>query len=151
MPRVESLCISEQKGERKHPVDSAFFRAGFGIEGDAHAGPWHRQVSLLAAEDVEKVRARMPSIGPGAFAENVVLSGLELSSLGEGSRLRLGLDVVLSITQIGKNCHAPCEIQRQTGDCIMPRLGVFARVENPGKVRVGDRILVLEKKPRGKT
>ena len=96
MARVEALCISEKKGERKHPVDSAVFIAEHGIEGDAHAGKWHRQVSLLSLEDIESVRnSGLPDIGPGDFAENVILSGLDLASIGLGSRLCLGSDVEL--------------------------------------------------------
>lgn len=139
MPKVEAICTSEKKGEPKRPGEAAVFLADRGIEGDAHAGPWHRQVSLLAAEDVETVRrAGLPDLRPGAFAENVVLSGVDFSEIGLGSRLRLGADVIVSITQIGKACHSPCEIARLTGDCIMPRLGLFARVLEGGEVRTGD-------------
>lgn len=139
MPRVEALCISERKGERKRPLASVVFRKGFGIEGDAHAGGWHRQVSLLPAEEIEVFRRRTSvDVQPGAFAENVVLSGIDFAGLGLGTRLRLGTDVVLSVTQIGKACHAPCDISRLTGECIMPRQGLFSRVEVGGTVRVGD-------------
>ncbi|MHC4253532.1 MAG: MOSC domain-containing protein [Planctomycetota bacterium] len=128
MPRVEAICTSASKGERKGPRDRATFLEGRGIEGDAHAGEWHRQVSLLGAEDIDTVRRKgLPDIVPGAFAENVVVSGLNLESFGLGTRLRLGRDVVLSVTQIGKVCHSPCRIYHLTGDCIMPRLGLFAR------------------------
>jgi molybdenum cofactor synthesis domain-containing protein len=149
MARVEALCLSELRGERKRPVESAAFRAGHGIEGDAHAGPWHRQVSLLAAGDVEAARrAGLPPIGPGAFGENVTLSGLDLGTFGLGTRLRLGRDVVLAVTQIGKRCHAPCEIGRATGDCLMPRRGLFARVEQGGTVCAGDAAEVVSLVPR---
>jgi len=148
MGRIEALCVSERKGERKRAVASASFRADHGIEGDAHAGAWHRQVSLLAAEDVERVRLRMPAIRYGDFAENVVVSGLDIGSLGLGSRIRLGNAVVLTITQIGKACHTPCAIYYRTGDCIMPRLGLFARVEAGGEVRVGDSAGIIETVPR---
>jgi molybdenum cofactor synthesis domain-containing protein len=151
MPRVEAISVSQVKGVPKRPVREAVFRAGHGIEGDAHAGPWHRQVSLLAAEDIEAVRqAGLPQIGPGAFAENVVVSGLDLAPLGLGTRLRLGRDVTLVVTQIGKVCRAPCEIGRVTGDCIMPRCGLFARVEQGGTVRAGDAAGVLALVPRGR-
>ncbi|MFC1528432.1 molybdenum cofactor synthesis domain-containing protein [Candidatus Latescibacterota bacterium] len=144
MPSVEAVCIGEKKCERKHPVDSAVFLAGHGIEGDAHAGKWHRQVSILALEDIEKVRCDgLPDIGPGDFAENVILSGLDLTLLGLGTRLIFGRNVVLSITQIGKECHEPCRIYQMTGDCIMPRLGLLARVESGGTVSVGDSAEVL--------
>ena len=148
MAKVEALCLSEAKGMQKEPVPSAVFRADHGIESDAHAGPWHRQVSLLSAEAVESVREKLPDIGPGNFAENVVVSGVDLAGLGLGSRLRLGGGVVLTITQIGKVCHTPCQIGRLTGDCIMPREGLFARVEAGGKVRTGDAVDVLEVVPR---
>ena len=148
--RVEAVCVGAAKGERKSPVETARFLPNHGIEGDAHAGPWHRQVSLLAAEDEEAVRRALPGIQPGDFAENVVLSGLDLRELGLGSRLRLGETAALSITQIGKVCHAPCQIGRATGDCIMPRLGLFARVESGGTVRPGDAAEVLEAIPPGR-
>ena len=139
MPVVDSLCVSEKKGERKHPVDSAMISRNHGIEGDAHAGSWHRQVSILSRSDIETVRNNgLPDIKPGDFAENVILSGLDLSSFGLGTRLRLGDDAELSITQIGKVCHTPCRIYHITGDCIMPKLGLFARVEKGGMVRVGE-------------
>jgi molybdenum cofactor synthesis domain-containing protein len=147
--RVESLCVSERKGEKKHPVARATFLAAHGIEGDAHAGPWHRQVSLLASEDVGGVRrSGLPDIAPGEFAENVVLAGVDLGALGLGSRLRLGRDVVLSVSQIGKVCHTRCEIYQATGDCIMPRLGLFASVETGGEVAVGDPAAVEGLVPR---
>ena len=148
MPKVEALCTSEKKGEPKRPGEAAVFLADRGIEGDAHAGPWHRQVSLLAAEDIETVRRTLPDVGPGAFAENVVLAGIDLAELGLGSRLRLGAEVVLAVTQIGKVCHSLCAIGRLTGDCIMPRLGLFARVLEGGEVRVGDAAEVIALVPR---
>ena len=145
MPQVDALCISKKKGQRKHPVDSALFRTDHGIEGDGHAGSWHRQVSLLSAGDIETVRqGGLPDIGPGDFAENVIIGGLDLNSLGLGSRLGLGCDVLLSVTQIGKVCHAPCRIAKLTGDCIMPRLGLFARVQKGGQVKVDDKIEIIE-------
>lgn len=149
MARVEALCVGARKGERKRPAEQAVFVANHGIEGDAHAGPWHRQVSLLSAGDVREAAAKLPGgISPGDFAENVVLSGLDLAALGLGSRLRLGAGVVLGVTQLGKTCHAPCEIGRAVGDCIMPRRGIFARVESGGEVRVGDAAEVVELVPR---
>ncbi len=138
MATIKALCISEKKGEQKRPVPQAEFRAGFGIVGDAHAGEWHRQVSILSAGDVETVRAKLPEIRDGDFAENVVVQGLNLQMLGLGSLLKLGADVVLRVSQIGKECHTPCHIGRLTGDCIMPRVGLFARVEHGGTVRPGD-------------
>ncbi|MGA2030739.1 MAG: molybdenum cofactor synthesis domain-containing protein [Thermoguttaceae bacterium] len=139
MGRVEALCISPEKGTRKQVVPRAVFLAGAGIQDDAHAGAWHRQVSILAAEEIEQVRRRgLPDLPFGAFAENVVLAGVALDCLGPGSQLRLGADALLTITQIGKTCHKPCRIQRISGDCIMPRAGLFARVLNGGDVNVGD-------------
>jgi molybdopterin adenylyltransferase len=140
---IVAICVSARQGERKKPVETALFRAGHGIEGDAHAGPWHRQVSLLSAADVETVRRSLPDIAPGDFAENLVISGLDFREFGLGTRLRLGASVVLRVTQIGKVCHSPCEIQRATGDCIMPRLGLFARVESGGAARPGDPVELL--------
>ena len=146
--KVEALCVSQKKGEQKRPVESAEFRAGHGIVGDAHAGNWHRQVSVLAAEDIESVRRKLPDIRPGDFAENVIVSGIDLAGLGLGSRLRLGGSVVLGVTQIGKVCHAPCRIGQAAGDCIMPRLGLFATVEAGGLLRAGDPAGVIETVPR---
>jgi molybdenum cofactor synthesis domain-containing protein len=142
--RVEALCIGAKKGERKRPVDRAQFIADHGIEGDAHAGSWHRQVSLLAAEDIAEVRrGALCGIGPGDFAENLVISGMDLGSFGPGTRLTVGREAVLSITQIGKVCHTACAIGRQTGDCIMPRRGLFARVKVGGQVQIGDEVGTL--------
>ena len=147
--RIDTICVSEKKGERKRPVESACFQAGHGIRGDAHAGPWHRQVSLLAAEDIETVRRKgLPDIGAGDFAENVVLSGLNLNALGIGTRLRLSKSVEITITQIGKECHSPCRTYYLTGDCIMPRLGLFARVDVGGEVRTDDPAEVIVVVPR---
>ncbi len=144
MGKIEALCISESKGERKHPVESVQLLAEHGIEGDGHAGDWHRQISLLSAEDIETVRQKgLPDIKPGDFAENIIVSGIDLSEFGIGTRFKLG-DTILSITQIGKECHTPCKIYYQTGDCIMPRLGLFARVEKGGEVHPGDPIEELE-------
>jgi molybdenum cofactor synthesis domain-containing protein len=144
MAKIEALCVSEKRGEPKRPVAAAEFRREYGIVGDAHAGPWHRQVSLLAAEDVDAARAKLPDLRPGDFAENVLLSGVDLRQLGLGSRLRLGGEVILAITQIGKVCHTPCRIGQTLGDCIMPRRGLFARVEAGGQVVTGDAVELLE-------
>jgi MOSC domain-containing protein YiiM len=120
------------------------------MEGDAHAGPWHRQVSLLAAEDTEEMRRTLPDLKPGGFAENLLLSGVDLSALGLGSRLRLGGETDLTVTQLGKACHRRCAIYYQAGDCIMPRLGLFARVLRGGTVVTGDTAEVLWVVPRKK-
>ncbi len=148
MAKIEAICTSPAKGEPKSPTPSAVFRAEVGIEGDGHAGPGHRQVSILAAEDIQTVARKLPAVQPGAFAENLVVSGVDLPALGLGSRLRVGEAVELSVTQIGKVCHDPCRIQRLTGDCIMPRAGVFCRVVAGGQARAGDPVEVLEAIPR---
>jgi len=148
VPYVAALCVSENKGERKRPIESAVFRADHGIEADAHAGPWHRQVSILSSEDIEPVKRQLPDITPGDFAENIILTGINLNTAGLGTRLRLGGDVILTITQIGKECHTPCRIYKLTGDCLMPRAGLFARVEAGGEVRVGDPAEIIEFLPR---
>ncbi len=147
MGRIDAICTSPEKGVRKTAVSSVQFVSGHGIEGDAHAGPWHRQVSLLATENIEETRRRLPDIVAGDFAENVAISGIEPDSLGLGSRLRLGAEAELRITQIGKVCHKPCRIQYLTGDCIMPRSGLFARVETGGSVSVGDSVELLQLVP----
>ena len=144
MGKIEAICVSEKKGERKTPVESVSVRADFGIVSDAHGGSWHRQISLLAAEDIATVREKLPDIKPGDFAENIIVSGVDLAAMGLGSRLRIGKDVQLSITQLGKVCHTPCQIYHQTGDCIMPRLGLFARVTEGGEIHVGDEAEVIE-------
>lgn len=139
--RVLAVCVSEEKGTCKIPVPAAVLRAGHGLESDAHAGPWHRQVSLLAAEKIEDFRARGAEVAYGAFGENLVVEGLDLRTLPVGSLLRCGT-ALLELTQLGKDCHADCAIRRQTGDCIMPREGVFARVLEGGTVRPGDALTV---------
>jgi MOSC domain-containing protein YiiM len=128
-----SINVSREVGVPKTPVERAVLRAGHGIEGDAHAGDWHRQVSLLADEDIETMRGRGVELPPGIFAENLTTRGLDLSHLPVGSRLRIGR-ALLEITQIGKECHEGCAIRRQVGDCVMPRCGVFARVLEGGEI-----------------
>lgn len=149
MGRIEAICVSQRKGERKTPVATATFVVGLGIQGDAHSGNWHRQVSLLDADDIAQVRrVGLPDLAPGAFAENIVVSGVPLAELGLGTRLRLGAGVVLSITQIGKRCHSPCQIYSLTGDCIMPRRGLFAVVEEGGELATGGEATVVQHVPR---
>lgn len=137
---IRAICISETKGDRKRPVPSAELRAGHGIVGDAHAGPWNRQVSLLPAESIEKMRGAIPDLADGDFAENFVVEGLKLGAAAAGDRFLAGGKVVLEVTQIGKECHDECPIRRQTGDCIMPREGVFCRVVAGGRLQPGDQI-----------
>jgi MOSC domain-containing protein YiiM len=136
---VVAICCSEEKGEQKTPVTSAVIREDFGIVGDAHAGNWHRQVSLLAQESIDKMRKKGLTLKDGDFAENIVTRGIDLLTLPVGTGLALG-EVRLEITQIGKECHQRCAIYEQAGDCVMPREGVFARVVTGGVLRAGDPI-----------
>jgi MOSC domain-containing protein YiiM len=144
--RVVAVCTSEKTGTRKTNVGRARLIVEHGLEGDAHAGPWHRQVSFLAQESANKVRganeirAHGLEIGPGDFAENILTEGLELFSLPIGTRMRVGPEVEVEVTQIGKECHTGCAIRQLTGDCVMPREGIFARVLRGGMVQVGDEI-----------
>lgn len=142
MARVLAVCISERKGERKHPVDEIQLKLDHGIVGDAHAGNWHRQISLLANESVDKMRERGLTLAPGDFAENILTEGITLRTLPVGTRLRVG-ETELEITQIGKECHSDCEIKKKVGVCVMPAEGVFAIVKKEGVVRAGDEIEVL--------
>jgi len=138
---VLAVCVSEKKGTAKKDVGSAEFRREHGVVGDAHAGPWHRQVSLLSFERVEEFRARGASVGDGAFGENLLVEGIDFKALPVGTTLQCGA-VLLEITQIGKKCHSECEIFHQVGDCIMPREGAFARVLEGGTIKKGDAIHV---------
>ena len=142
MASVVAVCISERKGTQKHEVSEIQLKIDHGIVGDAHAGNWHRQVSLLAQESVEKMKAVFPDIPVGAFAENILTEGLTLFTLPVGTRLRVG-EVLLEVTQIGKECHAHCAIRQQVGDCVMPREGIFTIVLEEGTIRAGDTITVL--------
>ena len=138
---IKAVCISEAKGTVKHPVAEVKLVADFGLEGDAHAGRWHRQVSLLSAEQVDAFNARGGEAAVGDFGENILVSGLDLRKLPVGSLLRAG-EVVLKLSQIGKECHSHCEIFKRVGDCIMPREGVFATVEQGGVLRAGMELAV---------
>ena len=146
MSKIKAICISEKKGTQKHPVDSANLVEDWGIEGDAHAGHWHRQVSLLSFEKVEAFRARGARVDFGAFGENLVVEGFDFRSLPVGTRFQCG-GVLLEMTQIGKECHAHCAIYQVMGDCIMPREGVFARVIRGGRLHVGDELTLLPPDP----
>ena len=143
---VAAICVSSKRGVRKKNVPCATLVQGLGIEGDAHAGNWHRQVSLLAVESVEKIRRQDMEIEPGSFAENITTRGLDLMALAVGQRLFIG-QTELEITQIGKQCHSRCAIYDQLGDCVMPREGVFARVNKGGAIKTGDRIDVAPAVP----
>ncbi|HIQ01341.1 MAG TPA: MOSC domain-containing protein [Anaerolineales bacterium] len=144
--KVVAVCVSKRKGVVKKNVGHAVLRVDWGIEGDAHAGPWHRQVSLLAWESIEKMRAQGLNVRAGSFAENITTQGLELHTLPVGTRMRLG-SALVEVTQIGKLCHTKCAIFQKVGDCVMPREGIFVRVVEPGEVVVGDEIEVLLEAP----
>jgi len=139
---VVSINTSEKKSVKKEARESAVLLQDMGIEGDIHAGPGHRQVSLLAEESIEKMKALGADVGPGDFAENITTRGLDLLSLPCGTKIMLGRDVLLEITQHGKECHTPCAIYYQAGDCVMPREGIFAKVLRGGALRPGDPISV---------
>lgn len=141
MGKVVAVCVSSERGTQKQNVGSGRFVVGWGIEGDAHAGRWHRQVSMLGLDQIAAFNARGAGVEPGAFGENLVVEGFEFRALPVGTLLRCG-GVLLEITQIGKECHNHCEIYRRMGDCIMPREGVFARVLCEGVIRVGDEMAV---------
>ena len=144
MGEIKAICISERRGTAKHPVETARLLEGYGIEGDAHGGNWHRQVSLLGLEKIEDFRKRGAEVEFGAFGENIVAEGIDFRRLPVGSWIGIG-EAVLELTQIGKECHTHCAIYHSVGDCIMPREGVFARVLKGGIIRVGDRVEVLER------
>ena len=144
--KIISVNISKKKSVRKKPVEKVKILAGFGLEGDVHGGNWHRQVSLLAVESIKKMKSKGLKVKPGDFGENITTQGIDLISLPVGSVLKLGKKVLLEITQIGKVCHTKCAIYYQTGDCIMPKEGVFARVLEGGEIKVGDEIEILEVK-----
>jgi len=137
--KVIAVCISTNKGERKTPVAAVELREEHGIVGDAHAGPWHRQVSLLARESIDKMRVLGLDVTTGDFAENLTTEGVDLLALPIGTRLSVG-ETELEVTQIGKECHTRCAIYHQAGDCVMPKEGIFARVLRGGIVRPGDEI-----------
>ena len=144
MATVEAVCTSDKKGIVKKEQECVTLKADWGIEGDAHAGDWHRQVSLLASESIQLVREVLPTLKKGAFAENIITHGIDLETLGIGKRIMIGTSAVLEITQIGKECHnSGCAIKKATGDCIMPREGLFAKVIEGGSVCPGDEIVRL--------
>lgn len=143
MAKVVAVCTSEKKGMRKKNVGEAVLVREHGLAGDAHAGDWHRQVSLLAQESIDKMRKMGLNVGPGDFAENLTTEGIELVSLPIGTRLQVG-KALLEVTQIGKECHTRCAIYQQAGDCVMPKEGIFARVLEEGAVKVGDEVTRCE-------
>ena len=147
---VEAVCVSVKKGMVKKDVPEILLKENWGIEGDAHAGDWHRQVSLLAGESIDAVKKKMPHLKHGVFAENIVCRGVDLMSLAIGDRLVIGGQVVLEVTQIGKECHnAGCAIKKATGDCIMPKEGIFTKVIHGGVVKASLAI-AIERIAQGK-
>jgi MOSC domain-containing protein YiiM len=146
MAKIVAVCTSEKKGMKKSPRARITLKESYGVEGDAHAdGQSHRQVSLLATESIDKMRAKGFELQPGDFAENLTTEGIDLCTLPIGARMRVGKEAVLEMTQIGKQCHADCAVRKQVGDCIMPREGVFTKVIRGGTIRPGDEIKVVTK------
>lgn len=143
MGKVMAVCTSPAKGTQKTNVGEALFIEDFGLEGDAHAGKWHRQVSLLSHDKIEEFRKRGAEVADGAFGENLVVEGFDFRNLPVGTRFRCN-DVVLEMTQIGKECHHGCEIFQKMGECIMPREGVFAKVIKGGRIRTGDVMEIMK-------
>ncbi|KPJ61480.1 MAG: hypothetical protein AMJ46_02015 [Latescibacteria bacterium DG_63] len=146
--RIVAVCTSDGKGTLKKQVQSATLKVGHGIDGDAHAGDWHRQVSFLSLEDIDEIRTKGLEVDFGAFAENFVTEAVRLDRCGLGTVFRIGASALVRISQIGKVCHDPCAIFEATGDCIMPRAGLFARVLEGGEVRAGDVVEVVKEIPR---
>lgn len=143
MARITSVCRSERRGTVKQNIKSGVLVENFGLEGDAHGGNWHRQISLLSQDSIDAFNARGAGVSAGAFGENLTVSGMDLKTLPVGCRLRIGETALLEITQIGKTCHTSCEIAQRMGECIMPREGIFARVLRGGAVAVGDAVSVV--------
>ena len=142
MGKILAICTSEKKGTLKNEVEEAKFIEDFGIENDAHAGKWHRQVSLLSFERIDEFRNKGAKVDFGAFGENLVVEGIEVEKLPVGQKIKIG-DVLLEVTQIGKKCHDRCNIYYQVGDCIMPRNGIFTKVLSGGVVRVNDDCILV--------
>ncbi|MBO6017513.1 MAG: MOSC domain-containing protein [Oscillospiraceae bacterium] len=141
---ITAVCISEKKGEQKHPVESVHLQPEYGIVGDAHAGNWHRQVSLLSKGSVDRLQEKISiPLFPGAFAENILCDGIDVFKLPVGTKLRVGT-ALCEVTQIGKECHEDCAIRRQAGDCVMPREGIFVVVLEEGDAKAGDLVSVVE-------
>lgn len=144
MGRIVAVCTSPKKGMRKKNVGEGLLVAEHGLEGDAHTGAWHRQVSLLAMESIQKMKDMGLKVGPGDFAENLTTEGIDLVSLPVGTRLKIGPECLAEVTQIGKECHTRCAIYHQAGDCVMPKEGIFVRVIVGGRVKIGHAIEVVE-------
>ncbi len=139
--RIVAVSVSDRKGIKKKNIERGVLVENFGLEGDAHAGDWHRQISLLAQESIDKIRAKGLDVAPGDFAENITTRGFAIEELPVGTRLQLGTQALVEITQIGKVCHNRCAIFHQVGDCVMPREGIFARILKGGPIRPGDAIM----------
>ena len=144
MATITAVCISEKKGTQKVNVREGILIDDFGLKGDAHAGKWHRQVSLISKEKIDNFKARGVDIDDGAFGENIIVDGIDCAKLPVGTRLKINDDIILEVTQIGKECHSHCNIYKIVGDCIMPREGIFTVVIKGGKIKVGDRIEVVK-------
>lgn len=142
MGKIMAVCISEKRGTQKKNIEKVRLIENFGLEGDAHAGNWHRQVSLLSYEKVRAFEEKGISVEDGAFGENLLVEGFDFKTLPVGTRFRCG-EVLLEMTQIGKECHSHCEIYQAVGDCIMPREGVFARVLHGGVIQIGDEMEIV--------
>ena len=140
---IFAISVSDRKGMRKGNIPKATLREGHGIVHDAHAGDWHRQISLLARESIDKMVAAGLNVGPGDFAENITTEGIDLLSLRVGQQLHLGQETLIQVTQKGKECHQRCSIFHEAGDCVMPREGIFARVLMGGVISVGDSISLV--------
>ncbi|MCG2768370.1 MAG: MOSC domain-containing protein [Chloroflexota bacterium] len=139
---IVAVCTSNRKGIPKRPIARGTLKVNWGLDGDAHAGNWHRQVSLLAIESINKMREKGLNVHPGSFAENITTKGIELYTLPVGTSMRLGTALV-RVTQIGKECHTKCAIYQQAGDCVMPREGIFVEILEPGTVAAGDAVEIL--------
>jgi len=142
--KIVSIAKSRKKGTRKKTIPEVTLKIDHGLEGDAHAGDWHRQVSLLASESIEYMRAKGLDVTFGDFAENIATEGIDWKTIPVGTKVRLGEDALVEITQIGKVCHKKCAIYYQAGDCIMPKEGIFAKVLKEGTIKVGNQIRILE-------
>lgn len=147
--RVTAVSVSDRKGVKKKNVASGFLVEDFGLQNDAHAGKWHRQISLLAAESIEKICKKGLDVSPGDFAENITTEGIELWRLPIGTRLRIGGESLVEVTQIGKECHSRCTIFHQVGDCVMPKEGIFVRVLTGGRIKPGDKIKLQSETENG--
>lgn len=142
--KVLAVSVSKRKGTKKKNVPEGVLIENHGFKDDAHAGDWHRQVSLLAMESIEKARSQGIDVGPGDFAENITTTGVDLVNLPIGTKLKVGGEILMEVTQIGKECHTKCAIYHQVGDCVMPKEGIFTKVLRGGKIKAGDTIEIVK-------